>query len=280
MWGRLLFPVTRRVRGSKKGIYTYFSCGNGGWCIDVANKYKHCWVLGIENWDNINTRKSMPRNFRFWKAHHDIMENLKQLPDNHFDLIYGRFLIFSYPPDYYRDIVKECWRICRPSGYLEMMELDMQIYGIPQVGPMTQMLNSQGTLLRYRKDIDLISHCDLLALIVIQLMESRSLDPFFARHLQDVFLMHELVEQMQQQHGDAYHAKYISLPLGVWGGRIGVMFRDDLHDLVESIQLSQQLADDTEVVYKEFMATLEKVDEELETHHAFMNLYHAYTQKL
>lgn len=222
----------------------------------------------------------MPRNFRFWKAHHDIMENLKQLPDNHFDLIYGRFLIFSYPPDYYRDIVKECWRICRPSGYLEMMELDMQIYGIPQVGPMTQMLNSQGTLLRYRKDIDLISHCDLLALIVIQLMEFRSLDPFFARHLQDVFLMHELVEQMQQQHGDAYHAKYISLPLGVWGGRIGVMFRDDLHDLVESIQLSQQLADDTEVVYKEFMATLEKVDEELETHHAFMNLYHAYTQKL
>lgn len=138
-------------------------------------------------------------------------------------------------------------------------------------------------------------------------MERRGLEPEFARHLQDLFFFHQLVEQMHQQHGDAYHAKYMSVPLGVWGGRMGVMFRDDLHDLVEAIHLRQQkqhrrqsfasfdddydddddVADDDEAdefydpwTDRRLKATLEKIDDELETHRAFMNLYFAYAQKL
>ncbi|KAI7861023.1 hypothetical protein BDC45DRAFT_493337 [Circinella umbellata] len=225
--------------------------------MDMANKYKHCWVLGMDDRDVLDPNRAVPRNFRFLKSTQGILHDLQKLPDNQFDFIYGRFLIFSYNPDHYREIVQECWRICRPGGYVEMMELDMRIYGNPMVGPTTYMLNAQ----------------------VIHLMESRSLDPHFARYLQDLFFFHELVEQMHQQHGDAYHAKYTSLPLGLWGGRIGTIFLNDLRDLIETVHAREQ-NDYDPWTDRRMKAMLERVEEEFETHWAFMNLHHAYAQKL
>lgn len=139
-------------------------------------------------------------------------------------------------------------------------------------------------------------------------MKKRGLDPDFVQHLQDLFFFHELVQQMHQQHGDAYHAKFKSLPLGLWGGRMGVMFRDDLHELVASIHSGEKQQqsrlrrlfaslfvngrdnndedDDDDSDYydpwtnRRFKAILERVDEELETHYAFMNLYCVYAHKL
>ena len=110
-------------------------------------------------------------------------------------------------------------------------------------------------------------------------MESRSLDPHFARYLQDLFFFHELVEQMHQQHGDAYHAKYTSLPLGLWGGRIGTIFLNDLRDLIETVHAREQ-NDYDPWTDRRMKAMLERVEEEFETHWAFMNLHHAYAQKL
>ncbi|KAI9488921.1 hypothetical protein BDB00DRAFT_771675 [Zychaea mexicana] len=129
---------------SKERNILHIGCGNGSWSMDMATKYKHCWVLGIDDRDVLDSSRATPRNFRFLKSSHGILHHLQTLPDNHFDFIYGRFLIFSYNPDHYREIVQECWRLCRSGGYVEMMELDMRIYGSPVVGPMTHMLNSQG----------------------------------------------------------------------------------------------------------------------------------------
>ncbi|KAI9314598.1 S-adenosyl-L-methionine-dependent methyltransferase [Dichotomocladium elegans] len=252
----LYFSPVRLTDPSKHIRVLHIGCGNGAWCMDMARKYKHAFVLGIDERDVLDRRNSMPTNFRFMCAQEDILADLKRLPDNQFDFIYGRFLIFSFRPDQYRDIVQECWRLCKPTGYMEMMELDMQIYGNIQVGPMTQMTNMQ----------------------VIYLMERHSLDPYFARHLQDIFFFHQLVEQMQQHHGDAYHASHTSLPLGLWGGRIGVMFRDDLHDLIEVIHRYDDVYNPW--ASHELSATLDRLDEEFELQRAFMNLHHVYTQKL
>ncbi|CDS06886.1 hypothetical protein LRAMOSA09410 [Lichtheimia ramosa] len=236
----------------------HVGCGDGSWCIDMAKKHKKCTVIGIDDHDVIDRNKTLPDNFEFMLANKNLLHALRQLPDGTFDFIFARFLIFSCTPDLYREMIQECWRLCKRQGFVEMMELDMQMYGNPVVGPLTQMLNTQ----------------------VIRRMQQRGSDPHFARHLQDFFFFHELVEQMHQGHGDAYHAKYTSLPLGVWGGRIGVMFRDDLHDLIEAVH-----ANDGDSCYdpwtdQRLEAMLDKVDEELETHWAFMNLHHAYAQRM
>ncbi|KAI9310460.1 S-adenosyl-L-methionine-dependent methyltransferase [Dichotomocladium elegans] len=274
----------------------HVGCGDGSWCIEIAKRYKDSTVIGMDLHDAIDrSNKKLPSNFKFVHAQKSFLQTLRRQPDNIFDFIFVRFLIFSCPPDMYREVIQECWRVCKPRGFVEMMELDMQIYGNPQVGPITKMLNAQ----------------------VIYKMQYRALDPHFAQHLQDFFFFHELVEQMHQRHGDAYHAKYTSLPLGVWGGRIGVMFRDDWHDLIEAVHAASPEKDDHDTVAavmrsrnksihpadlgaleddddddddgslanydpwtdQRLKATLEHVDEELETYSSFMNLHHAYAQK-
>lgn len=89
-----------------------------------------------------------------------------------------------------------------------------------------------------------------------------------ARRLQD------LVIEEQQSLLDTTEVKYISLPLGVWGGRLGVMFRDDIHTLLESYQYDVaelnksacRTEDDLE--YK-----MDIMDNEIDSNHAFMNLH-------
>lgn len=105
------------------------------------------------------------------------------------------------------------------------------------------------------------------------MIESKSLDPRLARRLPDLLdetITNEMVE-----------AKYISLPLGVWGGRLGVMFRDDVHALIESMQIdvadlkeNGQVRSDGELDYK-----LDIMDHELDANRAFMNLHLMLIQK-
>lgn len=107
---------------------------------------------------------------------------------------------------------------------------------------------------------------------VISVIESQSLDPRLARRLQDL-----VVEQEEEL---LIEVKYISLPLGVWGGRLGVMFRDDIHALIESYQ--PEIADlnqkstrsENELEYK-----IEIMDHELDSNRAFMNLHLMVIQK-
>lgn len=90
-------------------------------------------------------------------------------------------------------------------------------------------------------------------------LENESLDPRLARHLEDL---------IEKNTSISCKSKYISLPLGVWGGRLGVMFRDDIHQLYEKIIL---LSDNNEAAAFEYK--LELLDNELEANRAFMNLH-------
>lgn len=103
-------------------------------------------------------------------------------------------------------------------------------------------------------------------------LENKSLDPRLARRLKD------LVET--KTFDVSCKAKYISLPLGVWGGRLGVMFRDDVHQLFESFQSSIANVKQTECRTEEAMEyKIEQLDNELEGNRAFMNLHVLFVHK-
>jgi ubiquinone/menaquinone biosynthesis C-methylase UbiE len=69
---------------------------------------------------------------------------MRDMPDNSFDLVYGRFLIYSYGEGDYIKLVSECKRICKIGGYVEFVELDMTIYGNPVPGSVTRVVNASG----------------------------------------------------------------------------------------------------------------------------------------
>lgn len=89
------------------------------------------------------------------------------------------------------------------------------------------------------------------------------MDPRLARRLQEL-IKRDIPSEI----------KYISLPIGVWGGKIGVMFRDDVHSLVESFQ--EEIADYKEVKCRtedELDYKIDIMDTEFESNRAFMNLH-------
>jgi hypothetical protein len=122
-------------------------------------------------------------------------------------------------------------------------------------------------------------------------MESHSLNPRMTRKLSD--MIYNVVFQntnVNKEDKKQFNDNYISLPLGLWGGRLGVMFRDDINDLFEyfevdregldsttttDVQLSSESDIDGQVYYKD----IETMDEEMETQKAFMNLHHIYARK-
>jgi SAM-dependent methyltransferase len=191
-----------------------------------------------------NKTTSIPKNFTYINCS-DLIQGLVNLHDNSFDFISSRFLILGYTFDQYQQLITECIRICKPGGYIEVMEMDLRIYHQRTLSnSVTQLLNSE----------------------VIKVIESKSLDPRLARKLNDLIVDETSIQSFQ--------IKYISLPLGVWGGKLGVMFRDDVHTLITSFQgdvatwKEKSCRTEDELDYK-----LEIMDDELDSNRAFMNLH-------
>ncbi|KAI8370028.1 hypothetical protein EDC96DRAFT_502793 [Choanephora cucurbitarum] len=236
-------------------------CGDAAWAIDVALTYSRWMIVGlddriphqgtqIEEEDDYEfpilsttatamiTRKSMiPKNFKLIHCS-SLLQGLRHLPDNTFDLIESRFLILTYTFEEYQQLMTECIRICKPNGHIELMEADLRIYHQRLFTcSVTQGLNNE----------------------VIQLYESKKLDPRLARRLIDLVVDPSLHLTVK--------ARYVSLPIGVWGGRLGVLFRDDVHHLMESVQQEIGQTED-ELEHK-----LEMMDKEMEMNRSFMNLH-------
>ncbi|KAG2226588.1 hypothetical protein INT45_005074, partial [Circinella minor] len=195
----------------------HVGCGDGTWATEVALEYPRWRVVGIDDRSGgaSPNRRMLPRNFKFIRCYESsLLEGIKNMPDASFDLIHCRFLLLSFTADEYQELVKQCWRVCKPGGYVELLEMDMRIYyDRPPVGKVAQTFNSE----------------------VIHVIESKSLDPRLARQLKDIF-----GNLTRPDHDDdyrmLYHGSYVSLPLGLWGGRIGIRFREDLHELFELFQ--------------------------------------------
>ncbi|CAO3696142.1 unnamed protein product [Rhizopus stolonifer] len=199
-------------------------CGNAAWAIDVASQYPRWAVIGL---DESNNRpllpRNIPKNFRFIECV-GILEGLKRIPSETFDMITCRFLLFSLPFEIYRQVMEECRRLLKPNRHLEFIELDLRIY--------------------YQRLLSMPTNTNKMNHALMEHLELDGLDPRLARKLQTLTTE------------DSLETKYISLPLGIWGGRLGVMFKDDLYDLMETILNDQQ-----------------ELDKELDLNRAFMNLH-------
>lgn len=171
-------------------------CGPLCWSIDFAQTHPNAQVTGMDLIDMVppDIALDLPKNCQL------LLHNcIKEFPysDNSVDLCHVRFMNVALTMDQYCKMVSHCWRVLKPGGYLELMEMDMLVYS---PGPVTELLNQQ----------------------VIELVRRLGLKPRLARYLRDV------LPKEAGLTGDHITEFYRSLPIGVWGGRLGVLFRDDL----------------------------------------------------
>ncbi|KAI7887669.1 uncharacterized protein EV154DRAFT_520377 [Mucor mucedo] len=242
--GLFFIPELVTQQKSTEKQILQIGCGDASWGIDVATQHSRWNVTGLHDdyiTSSIRASNSV-KNFKFMQCV-NLLQGLKEFPDHSFDFIASRFLILAYTFRQYQELVRECVRIAKPGAFIEVVEMDLRIYHHRLLScTITQLLNSE----------------------VFKVIESKGLDPRLARNLQDLITQEDMHSEI----------KYISLPLGVWGGKLGVLFRDDVHTLIESFQKEiAQFKEKQERTEDELEYKTDIMDMEMDSNRAFMNLH-------
>ncbi|KAI8341093.1 S-adenosyl-L-methionine-dependent methyltransferase, partial [Chlamydoabsidia padenii] len=112
-------------------------CGPLCWSIDFAQTHPNAQVIGMDLVNMVPPDVTIPKNCQLL-----IHNCMKEFPfvDNSVDLCHVRFMNVALTMDQYCKMVAHCWRVLKPGGYLELMEMDMLVYS---PGPVTEQLNQQ-----------------------------------------------------------------------------------------------------------------------------------------
>jgi len=94
-------------------------CGTGLWAMEVADEFPDCEVYGI---DLAPIQEVfVPQNCTF---HLENVLNGPIFQDEKFDLIQSRCLAPGFPDRRWPDYIAEIWRMTKPLGWIQLIELD------------------------------------------------------------------------------------------------------------------------------------------------------------
>lgn len=241
-------------------------CGPGSWCIDLSTKYPRIQVIGVDSDNMFPSKRNLPSNCQLLVC--NVLDGLKEFPEASFDVIHIRFMVLSFTTVQYPQVVKDCWRLLKPGGYIEILETDLTVHS---PGPITMKLNEESKLcvcVAKRQEPD-----PYFSFIVHEVSISRGLNP---RRQADK--LSELVPS------DAINrqVKYRSIPIGVWGGRIGVLCRDDMINMLTKFQPAVQdyyKRDNDSDAKVAFNQGINTVLREMDQYKSFSNYYFYTAQK-
>jgi ubiquinone/menaquinone biosynthesis C-methylase UbiE len=181
-------------------------CGTGRWAMEMAQTFPDANVIGIDivppEQDKAQVfgygLENKPDNYAFVQG--DILQGLP-FPDRSFDFTHMRLLFSAIPSDRWPRAVGELTRVLRAGGWVQLLEA----YPVPNGGPI---------LKRWQHWSE-------------QLGKQRGIDFLIAQHLGEL-LQQAGLRDVHQQRAD--------LPVGKWGGRLGVMLEKDLTAVIRGMK--------------------------------------------
>ena len=100
-------------------------CGPGGWLLDMAYAFPKVRFVGVDiSRTMIDYAHAEARVQWLDNADFGVMDIMKPLdfPDNSFDLVNARFLFGVLPKAQWPSFLKECLRVVRPGGIIQLTE--------------------------------------------------------------------------------------------------------------------------------------------------------------
>jgi len=94
-------------------------CGTGAWAVELADEISESYVYGIDL--SPVQPVYVPDNCIF------ILENIlrgSSFPDDKFDLIQSRCIGAGIPDHRWLPYIKEIWRLTKPGGWIQLIEID------------------------------------------------------------------------------------------------------------------------------------------------------------
>ncbi|KAG0311560.1 hypothetical protein BGZ99_010080 [Dissophora globulifera] len=211
--------------------------GTGVWALEMAHEFPNAEVYGVDI-SAIFPTEIKPSNCHFQLC--NILDGLP-FPDNYFDFIYQRLLVYALTPAQRRQVYIELQRILKPEGFLQLVESDGIVYN---PGPETEMIN--------------------------QLSLETSL-----RHGVDPREVQNMKSGLKHAGYTGVNSFNIALPNGQWGGKAGALSLQNMHGLAtiwlkgEVGKMDQEACD----------AILKVVDEECERLQSYYKVWLVVGQK-
>ncbi|KAJ1557187.1 hypothetical protein HK096_008645 [Nowakowskiella sp. JEL0078] len=136
MFGNLFhFPLNDKLK-RKGGMILDMGCGPGSWSRDVASKYPLAEIYAVDMAKTLFDGVETLPNITFIVG--NVLEGLP-FPDNYFDVVYQRYLVLAIPKSKWLDCLRELKRVTKPGGYIELVELDLELL---RGGPLGSMFHN------------------------------------------------------------------------------------------------------------------------------------------
>lgn len=176
--------------------------GTGRWPIEMALEFRSANVAGVDLVappPDAGTRPDIrPENYVFVPG--NVLEGLP-FPPASFDFVHQRLLVGALPAARWPDVVGELVRVTRPGGWVELVEAAP----VPDGGPALSALSGW----------------------LVEVCVRRELDPQVGPKIGDLVRGAGL---------RATHFREMRIPVGRWGGRLGVMSETNLISFLTSIR--------------------------------------------
>jgi SAM-dependent methyltransferase len=190
--------------------------GTGRWAREMAAQFPRTTVIGLDIvpplLDAEGRADLRPENYAFVQA--NVLEGLP-FPDANFDFVHMRLMVLALPADRWPFVVGELARVTRPGSWVESVEYGGERNG----GPAVMQLIAWGT----------------------QASALRGIDTGYSSRVGELLHAAGLRNIRTQE---------VGIPLGAYGGRVGVMNGVDLLTAMKalaSLYIAQGIASEQEV---------------------------------
>ncbi|KAH8551583.1 S-adenosyl-L-methionine-dependent methyltransferase [Umbelopsis sp. PMI_123] len=224
----------------EKGIKVLdVGCGGGTWVLEMANTYSN------SNFTGIDVSATWPTEIRPRNTDFVVGNVIHELPfeDNAFDFVYMRFLGMGVPNYQYPIVLASLFRVLKPGGWIELVEIDG-----------AQQYKGEKTCQFYNA--------------LLQYLASRGFKDGMVTNLDQKVLDAGFVN---------IDGTRIRIPLGSWGGKLGVVFQEDVNNAYVSLRpIIQPILKFSD---EEFEAMLIRVQEENNEEKQEANWFSFWAQK-
>ncbi|CAO3686224.1 unnamed protein product [Rhizopus stolonifer] len=121
--GNMLASVRESLNFEKGVSVLDIGCGSGVWSMDMAHDYPNCTYDGCDIVDVTNKKLKLDR-FTFRQG--NVLHGLPY-PDNTFDFVYMRLLVYAFRKEEWPTAIKEAIRVVKPGGMLQFVEAGLML---------------------------------------------------------------------------------------------------------------------------------------------------------
>lgn len=216
-----------------------FGCGPATWAMDMATEMSTINFVGVDI-SPIYPTAIFPRNCNFYNE--DFVEGVNQ-PDGVFDVVFQRNVTCGFTFEHWQKAMKEAFRVLKPGGYYECVESDITV---ESAGPQTSVV---------------FEHLRMS-------MAQRSVDPSIVRSLDRLMAAAGFVD---------VHVKEYMIPVGEWGGKVGVLWKQNMFAILDTVR--PHLAKAARISEGQVQEIVNAMHQETLTHKSHQIIYVTYGRK-